>query len=200
MSKLKAVLIGIFAIVVILVVLPVLSLLLGLKPRSGLFSIRNNKEIAKLIPVLREDTPLIIDRLEILRLGFLEKIGENRINIYIDKNDMQIKIFYLYHDKGGQFVERLDEISGEISDEEMEAIDTLFLSDELQLNVSSIFFVKGYNFLSYYAIFVIEGRYALGIYYFDPNDNNSWLHIFRRLGDYVEERGSNYWIVMWYME
>jgi len=169
--------------------------------------INNNKEMAKLIPVLREDVQLIIDKLEILHFGVSE---ETEYSLYLDEyeDDSQIKISYNYWDgyEPYNFAERQEEFSPEQTD----AINYLFFSDELQMNASSVHLsLKASSYYSYertsllfHAVFVKSGRYMLGIYYLDPNDlgNAATLNIFRRFGDYVEEIGQNYWIVMWYRE
>jgi hypothetical protein len=148
---------------------------------------RNNKEFVKLIPVLRGDAPLIIDKLEILRLGFsIEDIFEIYLNGY-GNDDLKI----LNRD-------RLEEFSAEIVD----AVNYLFFSAELQLNALSINVGPQYHrYTPPYAIFARtdDGWYVLSIFYFD-NDNTTGLEIFRKLGDYVEKLERNYWLVMWYSE
>ncbi|MDR0320017.1 MAG: hypothetical protein LBI28_00800 [Treponema sp.] len=162
-------------------------------------TINNNKEMAKLIPVLRGDAPLIIDKLEILRLG-LSRGNEYTILLGGNGNDYQIEISdrYSLGYPFYNFSERLEEFSVEIID----AINYLLLSDELQMNASSIhFYLRDYpkppDTPAPYAVFAREDQYVLGICYFDP-DNTAGLEIFRRDGDYVEELWGNYWLVMWY--
>ena len=180
-------------------------------------TINNNKKMAKLIPVLREDAPLIIEKLEILRLGYAK---ENEYSIYLSADQYLGRGGYLYRDgdyiyrgdnnyEGDPLILMSDSYSGggsfynfterqeKFSAEEIDAVNYLLLSDELQLNVLSFHFVVD-NWASPYAVFAGDDWYALGIYYFDP-DKDTMLEVYRRLGDYVEELEGNYWLVMWFV-
>ena len=173
-------------------------------------TINNNKEMAKLIPTLRKDVSLIIEKLETLRLG-LAKEKEYAIFISTDIGGggylyrdgdwiygreyyPQILMLdrYEYGDHFYNFAERLEEFSAE----EVDAIHYLLLSNALQLNASSIHFSSGNRPL--YAVFARDGRYTLSIFYFDTDKDGDLSH-FRR-SDYVEELVSNYWLVMWFRE
>jgi hypothetical protein len=165
---------------------------------------KHNKEFANLIPLIRGDAPLIIDKLEILRLGLSREkqysISRERKHTKYpddDDDDYPIKISYRYN-FGCQpynFAERQEEFSAEIID----TVNYLFFSDELQLNALSIHFALG-DELETYAVFAVSDDhwYALGVYCFDPNNPSEMrgLEIFQRDGDYVEDLGGNYWLVM----
>jgi len=155
-----------------------------------------NKEFVKLIPVLRGETPLIINKLEIIRMGLSEG-NKNIYSIYVNEfgDDNQIKIAYnhdYYH--SSNFSEKLEEFSAE----QIKTINYLFLSDELQLNALNITFSN--DPLRIESVFAKsdDGWYALGIFYFSPD--NDELNQFRHDGDYLEELGNNYWLVMWFVE
>jgi hypothetical protein len=161
-------------------------------------TINNNKEMAKLIPVLRKDAPLIIEKLEILRLGLSEK---NEYMVYLDEYEDGYQIKFSDHYNFGYQFYNFSERPEKFSTEEIDAINYLLLSDELQMNASSIHFYLG-AWSPPYAVFARDrdGWYALGIYYIDPNKEDTSLEVFRRLGDYVEELKENYWLVMWFRQ
>ena len=174
-------------------------------------TINNNKEMAKLIPVLIKDVPLIIEKLETLRLGLaiekeysieLTTLGGGYLYcdgdwIYRDeyKYDPQILMSYRYEYgyHSYNFSERLEEFSAE----EIDAIHYLLSSNALQMNASSIHFGSG-DWQSPYAVFAHDDRYILGIYYFNTAENEKLIHFRHR--DYVEELEGNYWLVMWFRE
>jgi hypothetical protein len=212
------VLIGVIVIAAILgIMLAFMYLLLAGAPKRPRGDIRIfNEEMAKLIPVLREDTPLIIDQLEILRLGLSEKSPTNGENIvytiyfggsayitdgvyHVDApDDYQLKYSYI---SGGSFHYNYNfaENYDKFSVEEIDAINYLFFSDKLQLNVSAIHFYQDHS-LWYNVVFAREGRFMLSIDYLDPCNDNSWLENSRHRGDYVEKLWKNYWIVMCFVE
>jgi hypothetical protein len=154
-------------------------------------TINFDKEMAKLIPVLREDAPLIIDRLEIIRQGLLKG---KEYTIYLDsEEDNKMKIEYCRIRPIFNFEEKQEIFSAE----QIDAINDLFFSDELQLDA---IYIIAYDLYLYTVFSMNNSRCMLGIHYLDPDDpgDAAALNAFRRDGDYVEEVGDNYWIVMWF--
>jgi len=156
--------------------------------------------MAKLIPVLRNDAPLIINKLMILRQGLSE---ENEYTIFLDNNTDSYQAKFSYRYWFGYQSYYIAEKPEEFSAEKIDAINYLLLSNELQLNASSIHISLRAS-PSLYAVFARSDDYwfALGIYYLDPDNNRDTtsLNMLRQLGDYVEELESNYWLVMWFVE
>jgi hypothetical protein len=173
--------------------------------------------MAKLIPVLREEASLIIEKLEILRLGLAKEkeyaiysstyLGSGgylyRNGDWIYRSDYEYDYEYdpqilisdnnQYRAHFYDFAERLEEFSAE----EVNAIHYLLFSNSLQMNALSIIhFDVGIR--APYAVFLDDRRYMLGIYYFASDANEDLKH-FRR-SDYVEELAGNYWLVMWFRE
>jgi hypothetical protein len=124
---------------------------------------------------------------------------------YIDENGVYCKenyqIKFVYNYNFGYTPYNLLEKPEEFSSEEIDAINYLFLGDELKMNALSIHFAQGYSSAPMYAVFAEDGRYLLGIYYFDPNEpyDVKELQYLQRF-DYVEKFEGNYWIVMRYRD
>ena len=162
-------------------------------------AIHMNPKMAKLIPVLREDAPRIIEKLEILRLGFAK---ENEYAVYLGgfadsyQLDYQIIITDGYQSSNYRdynLAERLEEFSAE----EIDAMRYLLLSDTLQLNASSIHFGLG-AWTPPHAVFASDEWWEMGIY-FGP-DKPEIVEYYRHRGDYVEKLDAHYWLVMRFVE
>lgn len=141
--------------------------------------------MAQYIPVLKEDFEKTKEKLEILRLG---EFGKNNYAVYGKNNQIDVSDGTRYFD--------FTELTDSLSQEEIDAINYLLFSDELQLNASSIQY-RGEGIFSSCAIFVEDGRYLMGIHYFESNGIPVSL---QSRGDYAEELGDNYWILFCFME
>jgi hypothetical protein len=159
-------------------------------------TINIKNEIATIIPFLREDVSLVIDKLEIIRLGLSEK---NKISMtrHGNMDSYQIKIYsYNYNGNVESFYleERLEVFSVEI----INSINYLLLNNELQLErLHTNFDLKYSRMQADFSEIIGSYMYYPTIYYFDPKDHVQ-MDVFLRMGAYLEELERNYWLVVWY--
>lgn len=102
-------------------------------------SINNSKELAAYLPVLREDYPQIKESLEILRLGTFDEEG---YAIYNRSNASYSRDYQVALSDGKQYY-NFEECLDLFPQEEIDAINDLLFSDELQLNAISIHSTEG---------------------------------------------------------
>jgi len=156
----------------------------------------NDKEITQYLPILREDYPLIIEKLEILRLGIC---GEEEYRVVKRNNDsLDYEIVILRDNQSFNF----EESPNPFPPEEIDAINYLFLSEDLKLNAYYISYREAYwpgSMGSPGAKFAKtkDADWHIGIYYFEDNKipgdlQNKWV--------YTEELADYYWIVISFMQ
>jgi hypothetical protein len=155
-------------------------------------TIDNNEEMAKSIPTIREDFILIKRMLDLLRNGTFGKgrytVHNRNVEYSTDENRIELSDGEKYYN----FAESLEMFP----QEEIDAIRYLFFSTELRRNALSIQF-RDEGIFSSCAIFAEDGRYLLGVHYFENNDALNYLPSNK---DYAEELEDNYWILFWFME
>jgi len=156
-------------------------------------TINNNKEMAQYLPILREDYSKIKERLEIFRLGVFEG---KKYTVFSESKSSSSDDYQISISDGIEYFDFMESLDL-FTQEEIDAINYLLFSDELQLNAHSITFGTGVLSLESSAVFAKDGRYLMGIYYFETSEGPEY---FRSRGDYAEELGDNYWILFWFME
>ena len=156
----------------------------------------DNEEITRYLPVLREDYPMIIEKLETLRLGVC---GENKY-IVIKNRTKGISAYEMVFWKNNRSYS-LEETPDVFPQNEIDAINYLFFSDELQQNAMSINYDDAY----WYAAIDSQGaqfastkdiKWNIGIYHFEDNKMPDEL---QEKEVYTEELADFYWIVIFNM-
>jgi hypothetical protein len=155
-----------------------------------------NEEIMQYLPIIKADYKTIIEKLETLRLGVCGREQYIVIKNRIEGNNDYKMIF-----RKDDISYSIEETPDSVPTTEIEAIECLFFSEEIQQNATSISYDSPY----WYAAIDSNGalfartkdiKWNIGIYYFKDNEIPYEL---QEDEIYTEELSDCYWIVIYNM-